>query len=276
MRPDYRSPDRNPDLLLVIGLSLGLGGGCAPEEEYVNPLPQKPQIQVSSGFVVFDVVASGGSARRDVVFLNGGQDDLVFTDISLADNEGAFRIEQISPADMIASSQGAVNVTVSFGPNIRGVSQARLVTASNAENLPALELELVGPAGSRPLADGPDLLLFETTARVIEDVGQAFVRFVNVGERSLAIGGYTIVQSGEQFSFPQSTATPTVDDAIPLGPGDWIIVSVNYDGTSTGDDTATFTITSYDYRDVTYEGTQRVVPPNALVDTDVILTAIED
>ncbi len=279
---------------IALGLMLVFTTGCEEEPiDTIEPLPVKPQVQASAAFVTFGVVAASGSAKKDVIFLNGGQDDLVFTNIEIVGNPGTFDIDRIEPADMTAGSRQAVTATIIFEPNQRGVSMAQLVATSNAENSPVLELEIVGPAQAQFFPGGPDLLLFEDTAVVVEDVplvvteeidGEevqtivdtdiAFVRFINVGDESVAIGGYAIDPTDGRYGFAVGMSEPTIDVPVPLAPGTFAVVSVLYDAALTGDSVATFTITSYDYADVTYPEPDfvRTVPPNALVTTDVTLT----
>ena len=153
---------------IVVSLAAGLialiavnCGGGGPEIDPEPPLPELPQVFASAPFVVFAVTpapvdpATESPAVMDVVFVNGGQQDLVFTKIEIQGDTGnAFTITGTNPADLTAASRGSVIVTIEFDPTTRGIHLARLIADSNAENLPRVGFLMVGPASDPDLPAG--------------------------------------------------------------------------------------------------------------------------
>jgi hypothetical protein len=262
--------------IALFGLALGFGSmGCGssttPEPDN---RPQKPQVLPSEAFVMLPVVEAPGTHTHTVNLTNGGKDDLVFTSIKV-EPAGVLSKGNVYPNSLTALSRGAVSVEVKFAPTQSGVTVAKLIAESNAENFPKLELEIVGPASPKPRPKAPDLRLFETTATAVT-VGTekaAYVRFINVGERSFGVVGYKVTSSNG-FTLAKGVADPSATDCtkevcatrlveangttvkdeikeIAVGAGAFVVVTVTYAGTGGANDTGTCQIDYFDYNDTT-------------------------
>jgi hypothetical protein len=229
--------------LLVLAAACGDDdNGAAP----IEPLPVAPQLFASTAFAVFPVTPAGDTSSINVLFTNGGQNDLVFSDLRVEPAGGPFTM--IEPASRTASSLGGVSVTLEYAPSARGMSLATFVVRSNAENFPEADMEIIGPASASPRPEAPDLLPYEDTAEAVElpNGGRAaFVRYINVGARSLTVTGYELTGDPE-FSFAGGLRMPSVESPVVLGSGSFVILQVNYVPTAAGTHDAVVHITSDD------------------------------
>jgi hypothetical protein len=243
------------------------GGGSEP------PLPKKPQIlpNPDTGFLMFALTEANDPQGTDfpLVLGNGGQGDLEITSATIQDpgsgGASAFSLDPLSSTTV--KSRQAVSLPVHFNPGARGVYIATLVVESNAENTPTLEVQLIGPAATTLVQANPkpDIESFEAVAEATlfegASEGIAFVRYVNLGPGLLHVVDYAITDDTDNaFSLQSGVAAPSAEcasacpvTAIPagcnpilLGPGDFVILPVDYTPPATGTHTATFVITSDD------------------------------
>ena len=102
---------------------------------------------------------------------------------------------------------------VTFTSPGRGVHLGRLQVTSNAENLPQLTVELVGPGAGDHVPDAADIEVFEAQSTLTPmpgiDVDVGLVRFYNLGRATLEVTSYGIDDS-DSFTFLAGTAQPSV------------------------------------------------------------------
>jgi hypothetical protein len=187
--------------------------GCSddskPAETLCSSLPQAPQIlpNAQAGVVPFDMLTSGDMQTLDIVFVNGGQDDLAVSDVRVEGDD--FTLLSVTPDTRTVACAEALAVQVRFESPGPGVSLGRLVVESNAGNFSSLEIELVGPtAGS---ANAPEIAAFETEVNVEEIPGvtvpAALIRYYNIGAETLVVDSYT-VDDPTSFRFLSGTQVP--------------------------------------------------------------------
>ncbi|MEE8410547.1 MAG: hypothetical protein V3T05_13170 [Myxococcota bacterium] len=218
--------------LVAIGVSLTLGAavGCGDDDPKfpADTLPQRPQIRLNAqaGVVAFGLTVDTETDVIDIVFNNGGKDDLVIekeSDIRVVGRDAAaFVLQTVMPAiddesrTRIVASREALTVRLAFTPNGRNVYLGTLIVESNAENFPSIEIELVGPGAGARVADAADIFVFETTSvlsmQAGVDVPVGLVRFFNLGgsgpdasTATLVIDAYTLSDS-TNFAFLSGTA----------------------------------------------------------------------
>lgn len=200
-------------VLVPTVFALACGEDSPPDNG--EPLPKAPQIFFSSAFLVFPRTLENQTSKGQLVFNNGGKDDLVISQIRVI-GAGAAAFTPDNAGPLTIESRDAAAVEVSFKPTGRGMRIAQLELTSNAENFPSLQLELVGPGISAADEQGaavPDLAPFESPVAIKAsgDSGIGFVRLYNLGRDSAIITGYDIVDdAGGLFSFPAGTVKPGV------------------------------------------------------------------
>lgn len=250
-----RFPTRNAGLLAT--LALASTAACGAEEDpidHYNP-PAEPSIFLPENFVVFDVSYEGETTSRNINGSNGGTQDLIFSSITLSDETGDFSLTL--PASMTVGGLDSFAIPVDFAAPGRGVSVAEVAISSNATNFPEATVVLVGPvaenigtAGNPESPQGPDLVYFEESTTVIAELGQAYVRFFNLGQRSLIITDISI--EGDGFAFAEGVSIPTAQSPFSVGPNQ--LAGYTIDFTGSGAATGTFSLTSHDLADP--EGTE--------------------
>lgn len=204
---------RSSASLVLAAFALACGDDTPTDT--AEPLPKAPQIFFSSAFLVFPRTIEGQTSKGQLVFNNGGKDDLVISQIR-ATGSGATSFTPDKTGPVTIESREAAAVEVSFKPTGRGMRVAQLEVTSNAENFPTLALELVGPGISAADEQGaavPDLAAFESPVAIKAsgDSGIGFVRLYNLGRDSAIITGYDIVDdAGSLFAFPTGTVKPGV------------------------------------------------------------------
>ncbi len=231
--------------LLAVALTVvGCGdedGGAPP----ITPLPDAPHVFPSADFAAFNVTTANTMSTINILFTNGGQQDLTFSELRVEPAGGPFTL--IEPASRTAPSREAVIVQLQFSPTARGMALGTLVAASNAVNFPQIDMPIIGPGCASPRPDAPDLLPYEDVAVVDAVRGAAFVRFINVGERSLTVTSVSIIDDGGgAFAFASGVFEPSVDDPLVLGPGQFVWSTVLYNPPASGTHTGTVRIVSDD------------------------------
>lgn len=247
---------RQGTLALALAVSIALAAsstGCGGDDEPPPCSPTLPQISISSvGFLVLPVATAGSTTNGGINVLNSGCTDLVFTDIVW---NGAAGLSVVIPDERTLAPSAAMNISIVFSPESRGVISGRLQLRSNAEDFPIAEVEVIGPGSASPRPQGPDLLLLETTAKVVSlsvadnpDVtGIAFVRYINVGLSPVGIRNFEILDSdGGVFTINAGPDLPTPTPAAPffLGPNALHLVEVLYTGS--GGNAGMFQLTAFD------------------------------
>ncbi len=225
--------------ITTVGLS---ACGEDPETDTYTP-PAGPSLYLSEAVVVFDVAQAGDTVSRSITANNGGTNDLIFSSISLDDTANNFTLTQ--PQSLTVGSLGSLSLDVSFDAPAPGISLAVIDLASNATDLAVAQLLLVGPVAQSPVAEGPDLAYFEDTTEVNTTTNQAYIRFFNLGERSLVITAIAI--DGADYAFADGVQIPTTDVPVSVGPNSFSGYTIDYTGSGTG--SATFTMTSHDPAD---------------------------
>ena len=153
--------------------------GCS--DDIQSDLPQSPQVfpNPAAGFFVFPLTGATKSEVADIVFLNGGQNDLVFSTMTLS-GSGAFSIAAIAEESLTVISRESVAATVTFMSPGRGVFRATLDAASNAENFPDLSFELIGLGAE----DGFDLTVNREPDIEVRVTSGTFSAAVNATENA--------------------------------------------------------------------------------------------
>jgi hypothetical protein len=188
-----------------------------PPAVLCDDLPQAPQIlpNAQGGVVAFGLVTASEILTTDVVFINGGQDDLVASDMSIEGRDAEqFEIVNVTPESRTAECAGSLAARVRFtAPDSAegAVYIARLVVESNASNFQTLELELVAPCAGERVASEAKLALVESSVDVQAIPGlaapAAVIRYYNVGGDTLVVDGYAI-DDAASFRFLTGTEVP--------------------------------------------------------------------
>ena len=238
-------------MLCLMSWSCGDDNGSAGAQ----PLPVQPQLRLDSAFVIFPLTrsAAGTETEVDVVLVNGGQQPLEISDLTIQGRDAAFFSfppDSPNPSPATAISGQAVSVRLQFAPDARGVFLAELLVTSNAENLPSAPIQLVGPGRSNDTAGSaaPYLAVWEDTTEALS-TGQAFVRYFNLGDRSLGVTAYSLSDPEGAFSILAGTVSPTPEDPLFVGPGAFAVITVNYNPPASGTHDATFEIPWFDVDD---------------------------
>ncbi len=198
---------------LWIAMSLMVAACGDDTTPSVEPLPVEPHVYANAlgGVYTFPLITAGQSKQETLTFSNGGQNDLVFSDVHLDPNTAPWTLGAVVPASLRVETGGALGAPITFAPALRGVYLTRLSVTSNAVNYPSLEIAIIGPAPSDPPSVLPDIEVFEATVELAPRPDLAFevavIRYINLGEESLTVSGYTIADT-TNFRFLTGTAVP--------------------------------------------------------------------
>jgi hypothetical protein len=232
----------------IFALTTALAAVACGDDTEPTPLPalpEQPQVLPNTAFGVFPVLEPGDSDTITIQFNNGGQQDLVFTSITL--EQPGDDMTLTLPALLTAVSRESVAVTIEHAPSARGAYIARLVGQSNAQNFPTIEVEIVGTGSATPRPLAADVLVYEDPTPVIAEFGIAFMRFRNVGRNTLTVTSFGIENdTGEAFELAAGVNVPT--EAVPtyVGPGALLGIQINFVATTAGTHTADFVLESDD------------------------------
>jgi hypothetical protein len=207
-----------PPTVLLVLLLVVFAVGCDETTDPGCTLPTRPQLAPNSpaGVIGFELIRIHESSSLDAVFINGGCEDLQINldSITLTEPGGTshFSLGDVSPASGRVEARGAFGIPITFTSPGRGVYLATLSFTSNAENLPSYELDLVAPSGESPIPDEPDIEPFEEAVAVEASAAfaepAAFVRFYNLGGKTLQVSNYTLGDD-TNFTLLDGTATPS-------------------------------------------------------------------
>jgi Thrombospondin type 3 repeat len=129
-----------------------------------TPLPDKPQALADRTALHFGAEFGEGLYASTAVFetlqiRNGGQQPLVISSVTITGaNAARFSANQSAVGVSVASGDSAF-VRIAYGPATIGVSGASLLVVSNAENAPALAVDLQATA----VSSGPPLQMANNT-----------------------------------------------------------------------------------------------------------------
>jgi hypothetical protein len=231
-----------------------------------SSVPAAPQLMPNpiNLWVIFAPVEVDGSASYPVIALDGGQADLVISSATIQDYAGpdtdaVFSVDVSAPVTVVY--QDATVLPVTFMPQTAGVHRARLVVASNAENLPTATFELVAPAVSAVPPQEPFIAFFPGDGVVSAGATGTFapVRFFNLGVGELVITKYTLEGTdAASFGFETGTSQPSSACAsaacgaplpagcqpVRLSYGQWLGLGITYAPTGDGAHTASISIIS--------------------------------
>ena len=201
-----------------------------PKEPVLNPNPQQP-------FVFFKLTAAGSTNTGKFDINNGGQNDLKLKNITLAGDSAnvfsdPYRVvskqqDDILPADTVTvKSTDTVNILVDFAPTARGIYLATVALTSNADNLPALTMNLIATGSTAPInIQNPDMEIESSTVgleTVDAQGGQgAIPRVFNLGGAPLQITSMKeVADANDAFSlFNYQPGKTCVDDTQCEDPG---------------------------------------------------------
>ncbi len=243
--------------MALVGALSVLGGGCGSggTDDPGPCTPSGPRISVPSAFFTMPITETGAKSLREITLLNYGCSTLTFSEIAYA-GDPQFKMD--IPETRTLERNESITVSATFSPTQRGIAIGQLLVLSDAEELPRIEMEFIGPASDSPRPQGPDFLIFEADTKVTaatsstnaDITGFAYARYMNVGNSAVGISAFELTDDGNgTFAIQKGTAEPSATNPILVDPTGIGVVSIEYTGS--GGDSGTFTITTYDARSPT-------------------------